>query len=355
MKALALDDVIEAAFLGYSRARSANFTFQFLVFNAISSFLPGMNKEKKQSIDAKLLGQIRSEMLKLLKEDTHNIRLGLYPASVLTPERPAAHLLRVPKLLVDGVSIYRRRLMGKTTEFGKLGKEFLDELPKYYRRNFHFQTDGYLSARSAELYEHQVELLFGGSADAMRRLVIAELRRKYGTSDGKGLRFLEIGAGTGRSTRFVHLAFPKAKIVATDLSDPYLKEAQKKLAQFNRIDFVQADGTALPFQSGSFDAVYSVFLYHELPLSAREAILKESLRVLKPGGVFSLVDSLQTGDMRELDQILEDFPKQFHEPFYRDYVAHPMEKLVGEAGFSDVRSRLGFVSKVVSASSGSFL
>jgi ubiquinone/menaquinone biosynthesis C-methylase UbiE len=342
-----IDDVIESAFLGYSRARSANFTLQFLVFNALSSALPG--QEKKQTLDAKLIAQIRAEMLKLLKEDTHNIRLGLYPASVLAPERPIQHLLRVPRLLLDGISIYRRKLLGKTTEFGKLGREFLDELPRYYRRNFHFQTDGYLSSHSAELYEHQVELLFGGSADAMRRLVIAELRKKFGTSDGKGLRFLEIGAGTGRSTRFVHLAFPKAKIVATDLSDPYLKEAQKKLAKFNRIDFVQADGTALPFQSESFDAVYSVFLYHELPLTAREGILKESRRVLKPGGVFSLVDSLQTGDMAALDQILEDFPKQFHEPFYRDYVAHPMEELVRDAGFLDVKSRLGFVSKVVSA------
>jgi ubiquinone/menaquinone biosynthesis C-methylase UbiE len=349
MKALALDDVIEAAFLSYSRARSANFTLQFLVFNAISSLLPGVAHDRKQSIDAKLIAQLKSEMLKLLKEDAHNIRLGVYPPSVLAPERPGKHLLRVPKLLLDGISIYRRRLLGKTTEFGKPGKEFLDELPRYYRRNFHFQTDGYLSPRSAELYEHQVELLFGGSADAMRRLVIAELRKKFGSTDGKGLRFLEIGAGTGRSTRFVHLAFPRAKIVATDLSDPYLKEAQKKLAKFNRIDFVQADGTFLPFQSESFDAVYSVFLYHELPLSAREEILKESKRVLKPGGVFSLVDSLQTGDMEALDQILEDFPKSFHEPFYRDYVAHPMEELVESSGFSKVKSRLGFVSKVVTA------
>lgn len=346
MKALALDDMIEAAFLGYSRARSINFSTQYILLNAISSVLPG--QEKKPAFDAKLVTAIRAEMLKLLKEDTHNIRLGLYPASVLSPERPMEHLFRLPRLMLDGLSMYRRRLLGLTTEFGKLGKEFLDELPRYYRRNFHFQTDGYLSSHSARLYEHQVELLFGGSADAMRRLVIAELRRKFGTSDGKGLRFLEIAAGTGRSTRFVHLAFPKAKIVATDLSDPYLKEAQKKLAKFNRIDFVQADGTALPFQSESFDAVYSVFLYHELPLTAREAILKESKRVLKPGGVFSLVDSLQTGDMAALDKILEDFPKQFHEPFYRDYVAHPMEDLVKAAGFADVTSRLGFVSKVVS-------
>jgi ubiquinone/menaquinone biosynthesis C-methylase UbiE len=343
----AIDDAFETALLGYSRARSLNYTAQFMVLNTLATLLPGFN-EGKQHLSSEAFGRLRSELLKLLKKDAHNIRKGVYPVSVLSPERPIEHVLRIPKLVWDGISVYRRRLSGRTTEFGRRQKEFLDELPRYYRRNFHFQTDGYLSARSAELYEHQVEMLFGGAADAMRRLIIPELRRKFKTSDGKGLRFLEIAAGTGRATRFVHQAFPKAKIIATDLSGPYLKEAQKKLERFDRIDFVQADGTKLPFQDGFFDAVYSIFLYHELPLTAREEVIRESRRVLKPGGVFGLVDSMQTGDIQELDPVLEGFPKQFHEPYYRDYIAHPMEKLIEKAGFTDVRSGVGFLSKVCS-------
>ena len=41
--------------------------------------------------------------------------------------------------------------------------------PDYYQ-NFHHQTDGYLSDHQA-LYDLQVEILFNGSADAMRRRV----------------------------------------------------------------------------------------------------------------------------------------------------------------------------------------
>jgi hypothetical protein len=250
------DDVLESALFGYSRVRSFNFVAQFLFFNALSTMLPGMQglKENQKKLEPALMKYLQGELAKLLKEDAHQIRKGAFPMKVLMPERLVDHLFRFPKLFLDGVSIYRRRLTGKTTEFHKRQKEFLDELPRYYRRNFHFQTDGYLSERSAELYEHQVELLFGGAADAMRRLIIPELRRRFGSSDGKGLRFLEIAAGTGRATHFVHLAFPKAKIVATDLSDPYLKEAQKKLKRMNRIDFMQADGAELPFQSEHFDA-----------------------------------------------------------------------------------------------------
>ena len=146
MKALALpalDDVIEAAFLGYSRARSANFTFQFLVFNALSSALPG--QEKKQTLDAELIAQIRSEMLKLLKEDTHNIRMGVYPAafSRLNVRWSICFVFldccsTVFRFTGESFSVRRPNLESS-------GREFLDELPKYYRRNFHFQTDGYLS------------------------------------------------------------------------------------------------------------------------------------------------------------------------------------------------------------------
>jgi ubiquinone/menaquinone biosynthesis C-methylase UbiE len=141
------------------------------------------------------------------------------------------------------------------------------------------------------------------------------------------------------------LAFPKAKIVAADLSAPYLKMAQKKLADRPRIDFVQSDGSHLPFQDGEFDAVYSVFLFHELPLQERLAVLHESMRVLKPGGWIGLVDSIQMGDRRDFEQFLLAFPQQFHEPFYRNYVQHPISKLLEQVGAQGVGMERGFFSK----------
>jgi hypothetical protein len=48
--------------------------------------------------------------------------------------------------------------------------------PSYYLQNFHHQTDGYLSDMSANLYDLQVEILFNGSADAMRRRILAPLK-----------------------------------------------------------------------------------------------------------------------------------------------------------------------------------
>jgi ubiquinone/menaquinone biosynthesis C-methylase UbiE len=343
-----MEQAIDQAILAYSRARSIGFTLEFFLLDSLSSVVPG-TKNSKAKRDPKLFSLLQQDLFQFLKQDAQNIRRGVYPISVLAPEAPLSHLNRLPKLVLDGMGIYRRKKSGKTTEFGKAARELLDELPRYYRRNFHFQTEGYLSQRSAELYEHQVELLFGGAADAMRRLVIPALREKFGSSDGKGLRFLEIAAGTGRASRFVSLAFPKAKIVLTDLSEPYLKEAQKKLSAFHKFDYVQADGAHLPFQDGHFDAAYSVFLFHELPRADRKAVLKESKRVLKEDGVLTLVDSTQIGDLSGIDEVLKAFPEQYHEPFYRDYIENPMEGLIEAEGFSDVHSSRGFLSKVCSA------
>ena len=61
----------------------------------------------------------------------------------------------------------------------KAGQELLEKFapdperyPAYYLQNFHYQTDGWLSADSARLYDFQVETLFLGSADTMRRQVL---------------------------------------------------------------------------------------------------------------------------------------------------------------------------------------
>jgi ubiquinone/menaquinone biosynthesis C-methylase UbiE len=324
------------------------FTLEYFLLQGLSHLLP-KPLLKPPKLDWKTIRAIRAELDELLRKDSQHMAQGDYPIRVLAPESPFKHFRRLPLLLADAYSIHRRRIRGKTTEFDAEAKSFLSELPRYYRRNFHFQTSGYLSRRSAEVYEHQVELLFQGCADAMRRLILPELRRHFGNTDGEGLKFLEIGAGTGRATRFVHLTFPKARIVAVDLSDPYLKTAQRNLADYSRIDFNQADGAHLPFKDEEFDAVYSVFLYHELPKSAREAVVAESQRVLKKGGFFGFVDSLQTGDKKLFDALLRQFPKEFHEPFYREYISSPMEALLKDQGFTHIRSDTGFTSKVCSA------
>lgn len=338
---------IENSVYGYELLRSLTFLGQSLTLPMFEFLLTGQTQRPINREAAKRMGVAYKDLIKLLKEDSANIAKGLYPVDVLLPESPKDFLLRYPQIIVDGVKISRRRLSHKAHDFEPEAKQYFPDVPEYFQRNFHYQSGGYLTDKSAELYEHQVEILFAGAADAMRRLLLRPLREHFPYSQGEGLHFLEVAAGTGRLSRFVKLAFPKAKLTILDLSYPYLKKAQENLQGFKKINYVQGDAANLPFKSDQFDAVFSCFLFHELPLDVRRQVLSEGFRVLRPGGFYGLVDSIQNADNKTLTWALDDFPKAFHEPFYKNYQMNPMEGLLQAAELQSVQNHLGFFSKVV--------
>ena len=336
--------VLKQSFLGLEVARSLTFLSQnlmLLLFNEKS-------RAQKPEFGPNLK-MLLTDLYKLLKKDAENIVQGVYPPQVLKPESVRDFWLRTPQILLDSLAITKRRLGQQAHEFNEEASQYLRDVPEYFQRTYHFQTGGYLTNKSAELYEHQVEILFSGAADAMRRLILPMMKRHFPYSEGEGLHFLEVAAGTGRLTRFVKLTFPKARITVMDLSHPYLKKAQQNLREFNKIDFVQGDSASLPFKEGQFDAVYSCFLFHELPMEERKKTLQEGFRVLRDGGFYGLVDSVQNEDKKDFDWALKQFPVDFHEPFYKNYVQNSMEGLLRATGFEDLHTEIGFFSKAVAA------
>lgn len=338
----------EKAILSFELVRSLTFTAQNISLLFIEMLATGSNQRFNKEF-APRFRQIYSDIYLLLKKDAENIAKGVYPIEVLKTESPADFLRRYPRLVRESFQVSRRRLDRRHTEFNQEAQEYMRDVPDYFQRNFHYQSDGYLTDKSAEFYDHQVEILFGGVGDAMRRLIIPMMKNHFPYSQGEGLHFLEVAAGTGRMTRFIKLAFPKAKISLLDLSHPYLKKAQENLSEFKKIDFIQGDSAELPFKDQQFDAVYSCFLFHELPMDVRKQTLREGLRVLKPGGFYGLVDSIQQFDKAHFDWALGQFPIDFHEPFYKNYTQNPMEGLLQAAGFENIQKDIGFFSKAIAA------
>ena len=263
-------------------------------------------------------------MVKLQEQEARHVVNRVYPIKALDLENPWRHTLSYADVLRDGLGVAWRMRKNVTKAFSKKSKKLKKDLPEYYTRNFHFQTDGYLTEASAKRYDHQVEILFNGAAGAMRRLILPPLKQH---SPRKG-HWLEIGCGTGSATRSVLETFPSAKITALDLSAPYLKVAQENLRSYDNVNFIQGQGADLDFKDNTFDVVYSVYLFHELPAEERDKVIKEAYRVLKPGGVLVFADSLQMHDNPDLNWALERFPKVYHEPFYKDYLGKNLEKSV---------------------------
>ena len=137
--------------------------------------------------------------------------------------------------------------------------------PDYYLQNFHFQSGGWLTEDSADRYDTQVEVLFKGTANAMRRMALPELHEVFRGRDQRTLRLADIGCGTGRFLDFVKQAWPRLPVTGIDLSDAYIKHARHHLRRWSRVTTLVAKAESLPLADASQDAVTSIFMMHELP------------------------------------------------------------------------------------------
>jgi SAM-dependent methyltransferase len=79
----------------------------------------------------------------------------------------------------------------------------------------------------------------------------------------------------------------------------------------------------------------------------RRQVTAEIARVLKPGGLFVFLDSLQMGDRPGWDGLLESFPVRFHEPYYRSYAIDDLEGMFTAAGLLPESMSTPYLSKLL--------
>jgi ubiquinone/menaquinone biosynthesis C-methylase UbiE len=240
--------------------------------------------------------------------------------------------------------------------------------PDYYRTAFHYQTDGWMSRKSADVYETSTETLFLGRQDAMQRTSLKpliDLSRKL-KSEGRPMRILEVACGTGRFMTFVRDNLPlDTEYTGIDLSPFYLdaarendqywrktRKAEEKRKNNDQGDipparFVQAQAESLPFEDESYDAVLCVYLFHEVPRNVRARAAAEMARVVRPGGTVVLTDSIQQGDRPILDQGLANFEKM-NEPHYLDYCGDNLPELFERAGLKPKAKAMRSTTKSLS-------
>lgn len=274
---------------------------------------------------------INDDLDGLFRRDWRNIEQGYYrPPHDMWPD-PRAVLRQSVRYFRDLDAVNRRRQDGRTSEV--FNADHRGRYPRYYLQNFHYQSDGYLSEESARLYDFQVEVLFTGGADAMRRQLLVPLRDAFRTVPVRRATMVDVACGTGRFLSFVKENNPRLRVTGIDLSAPYAVEARRQLRHWSRSAAVVGQAEALPLACASTDIASCIFLFHELPRAVRRRAAAELARILKPGGTLLFMDSIQRGDNPDYDPLLDRFPHAMHEPYYADYIGDDLEGLFAEAGF----------------------
>src|SRR5579862_5510013 len=141
-------------------------------------------------------------------------------------------------------------------------------------------------------YDPMVKLLGG---DAARRLLAEQAGLRAGQ------RILEVGCGTGTLTLMIKRLQPGVAAVGLDPDPKALSRARAKAARTGaevRLD--QGFGDELPYPDGSFDRVFSSFMFHHLPAAEKGKFLESVGRVLKPDGSFHMLDFEESGGLHSL-------------------------------------------------------
>jgi ubiquinone/menaquinone biosynthesis C-methylase UbiE len=304
----------------------------------------GLSKRFSPTLPVPTLSELLADEARLLIDDALAVRDGLYPP-IEGSDSPLGHLRRVGGMLADLPGALSRRAAADATTVA--AEPTAAELPRYYAQDFHFQTGGYLSEASARIYDVQVETLFMGAAAPMRRTALRAVCEHMRGRDQRRMRLLDVACGTGRFLREVRLALPALDLKGVDLSRAYLEEARGHMSGLRRAELIEAPAERLPLAAASTDIVTAIFLYHELPPEVRRQVTGEVARVLKPGGLFVFLDSLQMGDRPGWDGLLEAFPVRFHEPYYAHYVRDDLERMFSDAGLDAQATATPFLAKLM--------
>lgn len=192
--------------------------------------------------------------------------------------------------------------------------------------------------------------LLGKYSDGGGHAVVKWVKRHY--PDFQPRDILEIGGTVGHSSLPIAQAYADAQMTIVDLGAPVLRYglARAKSLGVDNVRFVQASGEDLSgFPDASFDWIQTTMFLHELSNSALDNILRETRRLLKPGGIVLHVEQPQyTPDMPLFEQVMRDWDAFYNnEPFWSRMHEIDLDQHMVDAGFERDKLIHGGVTGVV--------
>ncbi len=209
----------------------------------------------------------------------------------------------------------------------------------------YFRQDGPCDVRAGALYDLGSAMYQFGRGDQSGRLLndargrtaVAHLRRHY--PELRPARILDLGCSVGQNVLPLCDAYPDARVDAVDVGAPMLRYGHVRARGLRRcVHFSQRNAEATGFADASFDLVTSQILLHETSPEASVNILRESLRLLKPGGVaVHLEVPIRLDRLDVCDQFLRTWEQYYNgEANTLGVAGADLEGEMRRAGFQDV-------------------
>ncbi|QYX32781.1 class I SAM-dependent methyltransferase [Sphaerospermopsis torques-reginae] len=138
-----------------------------------------------------------------------------------------------------------------------------------------------LSYRYQWLYDaiSRLAALSVGGEGRFRQLALQGLNLNSDT------KILDLCCGSGQTTAF--LVKLSQNVTGLDASPLSLQRAKKNVPNAT---YIEAFAENMPFTDHEFDVVHTSAALHEMQPEQLRKIIQEVYRVLKPGGIFTLVD-----------------------------------------------------------------
>ena len=226
---------------------------------------------------------------------------------------------------------------------GALGSIELDPAlspPTYYRSiDIHTQPGNYHAEFAGVLYHTMIGpfLVHRDDHDEMGwALARGVPRRDY-------RRIVDLGCGVGKSTLPYCDLYPEAEVLGIDYAAAMLKYGHRLAeSRGKRVRFLQRYAEQTRIADSSVDLVVAVWLFHEIPRKAREATVREALRILRPGGVFAIMESPPFRDLRENYSplsafLLDSTGRRMCDPYIPEFFQSDRVELFERGGFTSVR------------------
>lgn len=143
-------------------------------------------------------------------------------------------------------------------------------------------AEGNLRQRQSDYSQLMAKMLDEPARRKKAKKIIAVLRHFLGRDDLTGLTVVDIGCSAGYIADELHRV--GARVLGLDIDVPGLQAAQDRFGE--RVAFLCAEGSAMPFSDASIDAIVFNHIYEHVVDA--DAVMREIRRVLKPEGVVYL-------------------------------------------------------------------